>query len=61
MINLNITKNELELFQEDAKLTLPPITITCLKADSDDLEYQIRSEFRDLVEEIVQKQIKGEF
>ncbi len=61
MIELTVAKNELGLFQADATLTLPPISITCQKADRDDLEYQIRNDFRELVEEIVQKQIKDEF
>jgi hypothetical protein len=61
MIDLTVFKNDLGLFQADATLTLPPISITCQKADRDDLEYQIRNDFRELVEEIVQKQIKDEF
>ena len=61
MIDLTVTKNELGLFQADVTLTLPPLTISCQKADRDDLEYQIRNEFRELVEEIVNKQIKDEF
>ena len=61
MIDLTVTKNELGLFQANVTLTLPPLTISCQKADRDDLEYQIRNDFRELVEEIVQKQIKDEF
>jgi hypothetical protein len=61
MIELTVTKNDLGLFQADVTLTLPPLTITCQKADRDDLEYQIRNDFRELVEEIVNKQIKDEF
>ena len=61
MIDLTVTKNELGLFQADVTLTLPPLTISCQKADRDDLEYQIRNDFRELVEEIVNKQIKDEF
>ena len=61
MIELTVTKNALGLFQADVTLTLPPLTISCQKADRDDLEYQIRNEFRELVEEIVNKQIKDEF
>jgi hypothetical protein len=61
MIDLTVAKNELGLFQADVILTLPPLTISCQKADRDDLEYQIRNDFRELVEEIVQKQIKDEF
>ena len=61
MIDLLITKNSLGLFQADVTLTLPPIHVTCQKADRDDLEYQIQNDFRELVVEIVQKQIKDEF
>jgi hypothetical protein len=61
MIELTVTKNDLGLFQADVTLTLPPLTISCQKADRDDLEYQIRNDFRELVEEIVNKQIKDDF
>ena len=61
MLELNIKKNDLGLFQADALLTLPPISVTRQKADRDDLEYEIRRAFSELVEEIVQKQIKDEF
>jgi len=61
MIDLTVAKNDLGLFQADVTLTLPQLTITCQKADRDDLEYQIRNDFRELVEEIVNKQIKDEF
>ena len=61
MIELTVSKNDLGLFQADVTLTLPPITISCQKADRDDLEYQILSDFRELVEEIAKKQIKDEF
>ena len=61
MIELTVTKNEVGLFQADAVLTLPPICICRQKAERDDLEYEIRRAFSELVEEIVQKQIKDEF
>ena len=60
-IELEVKRNELGLFQADATLTLPPITVTCMKADRDDLEYQLRNNFREIVEEIVQKLTKDEF
>ncbi len=60
-IDLNVKRNELGLFQADATLTLPEISVTCMKADRDDLEYQLRNDFREIVEEIVQKLIKDEF
>ena len=61
MIELTIKKNELGLFQADAVLTLPPISASRQKADRDDLEYELRRAFSELVEEIVSKQIKEEF
>ena len=61
MIELNISKNELGLFQADAVLTLPPLCVSRQKADRDDLEYELRNAFSQLVEEIVSKQIKEEF
>lgn len=61
MIELTIAKNELGLFQADAVLTLPPICVSRQKADRDDLEYEIRRAFSELVEEIVTKQIKEDF
>ena len=61
MIELKIQKNELGLFQADATLTLPPLTVSRSKADRDDLEYELRRAFSELVEEIVGKQVKDEF
>jgi hypothetical protein len=61
MIELTVTKNELGLFQADATLTLPPITVTRSKADRDDLEYELRRAFEELVGEIATKQLKDEF
>jgi len=60
-IALEVKRNELGLFQADATLTLPPISVSCMKAERDDLEYQLRNDFREIVEEIVQKLVKDEF
>jgi len=62
MIDLEISKqSELGLFKAEATLTLPPLTVVRHKADRDDLEYELRRAFEELVGEIVQKQIKDEF
>ena len=61
MIDLTVSKNDLGLHEAQATLTLPPITVTRAKADRDDLEYELRRAFSELVEEIVSKQIKEEF
>ena len=60
-IELTVSRNDLGLFEANATLTLPSITVTCMKADRDDLEYQLRNDFREIVEEIVAKLIKDEF
>ena len=61
MIDLTVFKNDLGLFQADATLTLPPITVTRAKADRDDLEYELRRAFEEIVGEIATKQLKDEF
>lgn len=60
-IKLDIAKNELGLFQADALLTLPPISLRCMKGDRDDLEYELRNQISELVGEVVAKLIKEEF
>ena len=62
MIDLTITKqSDLGLFRAEATLDLPTLTVIRHKADRDDLEYELRRAFEELVGEIVQKQIKDEF
>ena len=60
MIQLTVTKNDLGL-HEATCLTLPTITITRSKAERDDLEYELRSAFEQIVGEVVQRQLKEEF
>tara|TARA_B100000085_G_C18513719_1_gene500770 strand:- start:193 stop:378 length:186 start_codon:yes stop_codon:yes gene_type:complete len=61
MVDLSVKKNEHGLFQADASLTLPTITVSRVKADRDDLEYELRRAFSEYVEEFVGKHIKDEF
>ena len=62
MIDLSVNKmSDLGLFRAEATLTLPPLSVVRHKADRDDLEYELRRAFEELVGEIVQKQIKDEF
>lgn len=61
MIQLTITKNDLGLHEAVCSLQLPIITVTRAKADRDDLEYELRNAFENLVGEIVTKQLKEEF
>ena len=61
MIELTVHKNELGLHEAVCTLQLPSITVTRAKADRDDLEYELRNAFENLVGEIVQRQLKEEF
>ena len=61
MIDLTITRNELGLHEATCTLDLPTMTVTRAKADRDDLEYELRRAFEELVGEVVTKQLKEEF
>tara|TARA_Y200000002_G_C22592215_1_gene625743 strand:- start:278 stop:463 length:186 start_codon:yes stop_codon:yes gene_type:complete len=61
MIELNITRNDLGLHEASCTLQLPTMTVTRAKADRDDLEYELRRAFEELVGEVVTKQLKEEF
>ena len=60
MIDLTITKNDLGLHEAVCTAT-PYITVTRAKADRDDLEYELRRAFEELVGEVVTRQLKEEF
>ena len=62
MITLTVGKNEeTQLHEAVCTLQLPTLTVTRAKADRDDLEYELRRAFEELVGEIVTKQLKDEF
>ena len=61
MLEISVTKNDCGLHEAVATLTLPPITVSRAKADRDDLEYELRRAFEELVGEIATKQLKDEF
>ena len=61
MLDVNTTKNkELGLWEITATLTLPPITITRLKKDKNDIEYELRNAFSEVIQEIVEKHCEDE-
>ena len=61
MLELNVTKNDCGLQEATATLTIPPITVTRVKADRSDLQYELRRAFEELVGEVVTRQLKEEF
>ena len=61
MLEINTTKNkDLGLWDITATLTLPPITVTRLKKDKSDIEYELRDAFTDVIREIVEKHCEDE-
>ena len=60
MIELSVSKNELGLHEATCTLSLPAMTVTRAKADRDDLEYELRRAFEEIVGEIATKQLKYE-
>ena len=60
-LKLEVTRNELGLFEATAELTVPPMTVIRAKADRDDLEYELRNAFSELIGEVVQRKLKEEF
>ena len=55
MIDIKTTKNkELGLWEITATLNLPPITVTRLKKDRSDIQYELRNAFSEVIQEIVE-------
>ena len=61
MLEIDTTKNkELGLWDITATLTLPPITVSRLKKDKSDIEYELRDAFSDVIREIIEKHCEDE-
>ena len=56
MLEVTTTKNkELGLWEITATLNLPPITVTRLKKDRSDIQYELRNAFSEVIQEVVEK------
>ena len=56
MLEIKTRKNkELGLWEITATLNLPPITVTRLKKDRSDIQYELRNAFSEVIHEIVEK------
>jgi len=56
MLEIKTSKNkELGLWEITATLNLPPITVTRLKKDRSDIQYELRNAFSEVIQEIVEK------
>tara|TARA_B100001113_G_scaffold8842_1_gene7192 strand:+ start:1502 stop:1687 length:186 start_codon:yes stop_codon:yes gene_type:complete len=56
MLDIKTVKNkDLGLWEITATLDIPPITITRLKKDKSDIEYELRNAFSEVIQELVEK------
>ena len=56
MLDIKTVKNkDLGLWEITATLDIPPITITRLKKDKSDIQYELRNAFSEVIQEIVEK------
>ena len=61
MLEITTTKNkDLGLWDVEATLRLPPITVRRLKKDKNDIEYELRNAFSEVIQEIVEKHCEEE-
>ena len=61
MLDIKTVKNkDLGLWEITATLDIPPITITRLKKDKSDIEYELRNAFSEVIQEIVEKHCEEE-
>tara|TARA_B100001121_G_C18473505_1_gene519046 strand:- start:187 stop:372 length:186 start_codon:yes stop_codon:yes gene_type:complete len=60
MLEIKTTKNELGLWEAEATLNLPEVKVTIMKAEKDNLKYDLQSRFSEIVNEYVEKHAKDE-
>ena len=59
MIDFNTTKHESTgLWEGTATLTLPPITVSRIRADRSDFKYEIQRALTEIVEQVVEKYLE---
>ena len=62
MADINVFRNEeLDLWQCDFSVTIPPITVTRYKNDRSDFKYDIQRAVTEIVEEYVTNRLEDEF
>ena len=62
MSSINVTRNEeLDLWQCDFTVEIPPITVTRYKNDRSDFKYEMQRAVTEIVEEYVTNRLEDEF
>tara|TARA_Y100001980_G_C14416064_1_gene208339 strand:+ start:571 stop:756 length:186 start_codon:yes stop_codon:yes gene_type:complete len=60
MLDIKTKKNDLGLWEAEAILNLPEVKVILMKADKDQLKYELQRAFSDIVNEYVEKHAKDE-
>ena len=60
MLVIKTKKNDLGLWEAEATLNLPEVKVTLMKADKDNLKYELQRAFSDIVNDYVEKHAKDE-
>ena len=60
MLDIKTKKNDLGLWEAEATLNLPEVKVTIMKADKDNLKYELQRAFSDIVNDYVEKHAKDE-
>ena len=55
MLDIKTQKNDLGLWEAEATLNLPEVKVTVMKAEKDQIKYELLSKFSDIVNEYVEK------
>ena len=60
MLDIKTKKNDLGFWEAEATLNLPEVKVTLMKADKDNLKYELQRAFSDIVNDYVEKHAKDE-
>ena len=57
MLDVKIQKNDLDLWEAEATLNLPEVKVTVMKAEKDQIKYDLQSKLSEIVSEYVEKHV----
>ena len=57
MLDVKIQKNDLGLWEAEATLNLPEVKVRVMKAEKDQIKYDLQSKLSDIVSEYVEKHV----
>ena len=60
MLDVKIQKNDLDLWEAEATLNLPEVKVTVMKAEKDQIKYDLQSKLSEIVSEYVEKHVEDD-